>query len=328
MTWQISASQLIGGVVSQLFGGPISNLWPIFVAPALAALVSDRTARLLPRTPGAWVLAAILIVAPAWVAQGVFNRALSNLDVVHTWRGAIRFWITPFAASCLIAYPIVRAALRQREVARLFRAAAPAGSRLAAAAQRLGLQALELPTGERECLVAGLFKPTVFISRGALAVLSDAELEAALRHERAHVRGHDTVLLFVFSMLRDLAPYGKGGALEAFKLSREAIADREAAAGARPHNHAAALVALARPGARPAAAVLPMARADTLRWRLQILLDSEDGPANLSWGQVTVGTALSLALVATPALQLALGRFVCHGCSAHAGKLLGLFVSC
>ena len=327
MTWQISASQLLGGVVSQLFGGPVSNLWPIFVAPCLAALVSDRTARLLPRTPGAWVLAAILIVAPAWVAQGVLNRALSNLDVIHTWRGAIRFWITPFAASCLIAYPIVRAALRQREVARLFRAAAPAGPRLAAAARRLGLRALELPTGERECFVAGLFKPTVFISSGALAALSDAELEAALRHERAHVRGHDTALLFVLSMLRDLAPYGKGAALEAFKLSREAIADREAAAGAGPLNLAAALVALARPGARPAA-VLPMARADTLRWRLQALLDTDAPPVSLSWGQVTGGLGLSLALVATPALQLELGRFVCHGCSAHAGKLLGLFVSC
>src|SRR5437879_3071511 len=85
-------------------GCPASNLWPIVVAPLLAALVSDRTARLLPRAPGAWVLAAMLILAPAWVAQGVLNRALSNLDVVHTWRGVIRFWITPFAASCLIAY--------------------------------------------------------------------------------------------------------------------------------------------------------------------------------------------------------------------------------
>jgi Zn-dependent protease with chaperone function len=328
MSWQISASQLLGGVVSQLFEGPISNLWPIFVAPCLAALVSDRTARLLPRTPGAWVLAAILILAPAWVAQGVLNRALSNLDVVKTWRGVLHFWITPGAACCLIAYPIVRAVLRQREVGRLFRAAAPAGPRLTAAARRLGLRALELPTAERECFVAGVLRPTVFISRGALAALGDEELEAALRHERAHIRGHDTALLFIFSMLRDLAPYGKGAALEAFKLSREAIADREAAAGAGSLNLAAALVALARPGARPAAAVLPMARADTLRWRLQVLLDSEAGPVSLSWGQVTIGLALSLALVATPALQLELGRFVCHGCSAHAGKLLGLFVSC
>jgi Zn-dependent protease with chaperone function len=327
VTWQIGASHLLGSAVSQLFGGPISNLWPIFVAPCLAALVSDRTARLLPRTPDAWVLAAMLILAPAWVAQGVLNRALSNLDVVRTWRGVLHFWITPGAASCLIAYPIVRAVLRQREVARLFRAAAPAGPRLAAAARRLGLRALELATTERECFVAGVLRPTVFISRGALAALGDDELEAALRHERAHVRGHDTALLFAFSMLRDLAPYGKGAALEAFKLSREAIADREAASAAGPLNLAAALLALARPGATPAA-VLPMASSDTLRWRLQALLETGGPAPNLSWPQVAPGLALSLALVATPALQLELGRFVCHGCSAHAGKLLGLFLTC
>src|SRR5262249_46705168 len=107
--------------------------------------------------------------------------------------------------------------------------------------------ALELPTSERDCFVAGVLKPTVFVSRGALEALGDAELEAALRHERAHVQGRDTLWLFLLSMLRDLAPYGEGAALEAFKLSREAIADREAAAGAGPLNLAAALVALARP---------------------------------------------------------------------------------
>jgi Zn-dependent protease with chaperone function len=329
MDWHVSASSLIGQAISQLFGGPVSNLWPIFVAPYLAALVSDRTARLLPRTPGVWILAAVLVIAPAWVSQGVLNRALSNLDVVRTWRGALRFWVTPFAASCLIAYPIVRAALRQREVTRLFRAAQPAGARLAAAARRLGLRALELPTAERECFVAGVLRPTVFISRGALAALDEAELEAALRHERAHIRGHDTATLFVLSMLRDLAPWGKGAALEAFKLSREAIADREAAAGAGSLNLAAALLALARPGAAPAAAaVLPMARPDTLRWRLQALLETDVSPVQQSWAQVMTGMALSLLLVATPALQLGMGRFVCHACHAHGRWFLGLFVTC
>jgi Zn-dependent protease with chaperone function len=327
MDWRLTASRFAGETISQLFGGPAENLWPIFLAPYLAALVSDRTARFLPRTPGVWIAAAVLIVAPAWVAQGVLNRALSNLDVAHTWRGVIRFWITPFAASCLIAYPVVRAGLRQREVARLFAAAAPAGPRLAAAAHRLGLRALELPTVERECFVAGVLRPTVFMSRGALQALGDDELEAALRHERAHVLGHDTAMLFVLSMLRDLAPYGKGAALEAFKLSREAIADREAAAAAGPLNLAAALLALARQAATPAA-VLRMARPDTLRWRLQALLETGGPPASLSWGQVAGGLALSFALVATPAVQLALGRFVCHGCSAHAGKLWGLLLVC
>ena len=43
-----------------LFDGSIRNLWPLFVIPLITALISDRTARLLPRTPGAWPAAAIL----------------------------------------------------------------------------------------------------------------------------------------------------------------------------------------------------------------------------------------------------------------------------
>ena len=62
--------------------------------------------------------------------------------------------------------------------------------------------------------------------------------------------------------------------------------------------------------------------------RLQALLETERPPVSLSWGRVTGGLALSFALVATPALQLELGRFVCHGCSHHAGKLLGLSLYC
>ena len=53
-----------------LFGGAFRNLWPLLVMPALAALISDRTARLLPKTPEAWAPAALLSALPGLVALG------------------------------------------------------------------------------------------------------------------------------------------------------------------------------------------------------------------------------------------------------------------
>jgi Zn-dependent protease with chaperone function len=294
-----------------LFDGSFRNLWPLFVIPFLTVLISDRTARLLPRTPSAWPAAAILVLAPAASAVGALYEALSTWGTILTWRGVVLMVVTPTVAAVLLGYALVRMVLRQREVARLFRAASPAGARLTAAAARLGVRALELPTLERECFVAGLFTPTVFISRGALDALSDDELEAALCHERAHILGRDTAMLFLLALARDLAPYGNGAALEAFKTAREANADRAAASNAGSLSLAAALVALARPGPTPQG-VLPMAKRDTLRWRMQALLDTDTAEPTRSWVQVAGGVGLNMAMVAWPAAQFELMMMFCE----------------
>ena len=114
----------------------------------------------------------------------------------------------------------------------------------------------------------------MFVSSGALALLNDAELCAALHHERAHVTSRDTLFLVLLAFLRDLAPWGRGVAFDAFRAAREAAADRVAASSAGALNLAAALIALARPGREArGAAVLSMASGDGLRWRMQALLD-------------------------------------------------------
>lgn len=290
-----------------LFSGPFRNLWPLIAVPALAALIGDSTARLLPKRGESWIPAALLAALPGLLAVAVTYPIVLYGGEVTTWRGAVLYWLTPAAAALILGRALVRAVLRQREVARLFAASAPAGPRLTAAAARLGLNARELPCEGRECFVAGVLTPTVFLSRGALAELGDAELDAALHHERAHVKGADTALLFVLSFLRDLAPFGRGVALEAFHAAREAIADRQAAAGAGPLNLASALVALARPGPTPQAA-LPMAKPDSLRWRMQAILQTEpDPPAPArAWLMVGAGLVLNSALLAWPVAQLSL----------------------
>ena len=299
MTWHD-----IGAFV---FAGPFRNLWPLIAVPALAAMISDSTARLLPKRGESWIPAALLAALPGLLAIAVAYPVLMTGGEVTTWRGVVLLWLTPAVAILLLGRALVRAGLRQREVSRLFRSAAPAGPRLAEAAARLGLNARELPCEARECFVAGVLRPTVFLSRGALAQLGDAELEAALHHERAHVRGGDTLMLCVLSFLRDLAPAGRGVALEAFQTAREAIADRQAVDGAGPLNLASALVALARSGPAPRAA-LPMAKPDSLRWRMQAILQTEaDPPAPArSWLMVGGGVAMNAALLAWPIAQLSL----------------------
>jgi Zn-dependent protease with chaperone function len=303
---------LLHQIGDPLFDGAFRNLWPLIVVPALSALLSERTARLLPQTPRAWIPAALLTALPGLVALGALYPALTTWGDVLTWRGVVLLRLTPAVALAFLGYALVRAALRQREVARLFSAGTAPGERLARFARELGLRALELPTQERECFVAGVLRPTVFVSRGTLDRLGDAELSAALHHERAHVTGRDTLMLFALSLLRDLVPWGGSAALEAFQTAREAIADRQAAAHAGPLNLAAALVALARPGPSQAG-VLPMARKDTLRWRMQALLDTgTDAPAaGPSWAKVGGGLALNIALVAWPIAQFQLMESFC-----------------
>ncbi|HEX9472641.1 MAG TPA: M56 family metallopeptidase [Steroidobacteraceae bacterium] len=296
-----------------LFGGAFRNLWPLLLMPLLAAFIGERAARTLPRTPQAWIPAAILAALPGLVALTELWPALTAnlLNSGITWRGVMLLWVTPAAGLALGGYALLRAILRQRELGRLFRAAAMPCERLASMAAALQLRARELPTADKECFVAGVFRPTVFISRGALVQLGDAELLAALHHERAHIRSRDTLLLCLLSVLRDLVPWAPASALEAYQMTRESAADREAAARAGSLNLAAALVALARSSPRPTT-VLPMAKAETLRWRMQAILEGDEAaPARSFWPAAAAGLGFGLALMAWPLAQLQLLSVFC-----------------
>jgi Zn-dependent protease with chaperone function len=297
-----------------LFGGAFRNLWPLLLMPVLAACIGERAARALPRMPQVWIPAALLTALPGLVALVELWPVLtaSTLSPDLNWRVMVLLWLTPAAGLALIVYALVRAVLRQREIARLFRAAAPPGERLAGAAAALGIRARELATDDKECFVAGVLQPTVFVSRGALAQLGERELLAALHHERAHIRGHDTLLLFLLSIFGDLAIYRRPATLEAFQATREAAADHAAITQAGPLELASALVALARP-APAAAGVLSMANSETLRWRMQTILEGGNpaAPGGGYWARAAAGLGLNAALMAWPLLQLQLLAVYC-----------------
>lgn len=51
---------------------------------------------------------------------------------------------------------------------------------------------LVLPTEDLLIFTAGLVRPNIFVSTGAIKALTTQQLEAALLHEEAHIAAHDT----------------------------------------------------------------------------------------------------------------------------------------
>ena len=119
-----------------------------------------------------------------------------------------------------------------------------------------------------------------------------------------HEMGHALVLK-AFGQPSHIVLHGLGGVTvgrQALTKSRSIIVSL-----------AGALVALATPGAP--AAVLPMARQDSLRWRMQALLDGEAATAPAPgrvWARTIPGLAASTALIAWPAIQGQLMMIFCN----------------
>ena len=294
-----------------LFGSAFRTLWPLFLMPYLAALAGERAARLLPRAPRAWMPAALLAALPGLMALGELWLVMTPdiLGPADNWKAWFLVWIVPAVGLLLLGRALLRALQRGLGMRRLYRASTEPGPRLRRAAAALGIRARELETGERECFVSGILKPMVYVSRGALARLSEAELLAALHHERAHIRGRDTLVLFLLSLLGDFCPFTRRGGFDSYHAAREAAADAAAVSSAGNLNLASALLALARPGPVPAG-VLPMAKPETLRWRLQAILE-ERRDTSVSWLRAALGLGAATLFLAWPFAQALLREVFC-----------------
>ncbi|HZW51061.1 MAG TPA: M48 family metalloprotease [Rudaea sp.] len=168
---------------------------------------------------------------------------------------------------------------------------------------------------------SGVLRPRIVISQPLLAGLSGAELDAALRHERAHWAFRDNGKRLLFAFLPEILPVGQAyGAIERAwaKVTERAADDLASASGPQEALLlAAALVRLARlrgdtgmstPLARASSSLAGLAD-DDLRGRIERLL--APGPAasvrepaytRILWGAAGVLAAGALALLASPAL--------------------------
>jgi Zn-dependent protease with chaperone function len=147
--------------------------------------------------------------------------------------------------------------------------------------------------------VAGLARPRVVVSAGALASLDDAELAAGLDHERGHIaRRHRFVMLTAsaLSALGWMIPGTRRGASEiAFHLERDA--DRWALERANDRLALASVICKAAVGAQPprSPAMASLGRTG-VRERLGQLLDEQ--PRRPSQPSAAAVNALAVAMVA------------------------------
>ena len=87
---------------------------------------------------------------------------------------------------------------------------------------------------------AGLFRPRVYVSTGAMALLDDAALSAVLAHEHHHARRHDPLRLAAGRVLARALFFlpGLGDLVERQQALAELSAD-ESAVDASPDNRSA-----------------------------------------------------------------------------------------
>lgn len=112
-------------------------------------------------------------------------------------------------------------------------------------ARRVGVRVRVLPFADPFCALAGLCRPVVLVSRETLERLNGEELEAALRHERAHALRADLPLSAALSFFADLLPLSTGDLIETYNTAREFAADEHATRKIKAHQLASAIVSLA-----------------------------------------------------------------------------------
>ncbi len=299
-----------------LFDGPASHLWPMLLVPAAAAWIGDRAARLLPPTRADWRVAAVLAASPGLamltIMTMIFVRAIRHTEGGKGLDHWAQFQGTALIAGALLGFALVRAWIRQRQLASLTRLSSLPCPRLRAAAIQVNVAVRQLPSRSCEIFVAGALRPMVYVSRGALDRMGDDELLAALYHERAHVAGRDPALFSLLAFLRDLAP-SSPRATTAFFQSRERRADAQAARSVGSLALASALIAAVKP--LPDKLAVPgMGGTGAAEWRLRAILGVERAErcheprsSIRIWGSVT----LNMLLAAWPAGHIYIAYMLC-----------------
>jgi len=304
---------LIKEAALQLSVGPIRDLWPLLLLPAVAALARDRLLTRPAEHGAAAAAQTVLLAAPGALALVLIAFALvDSFPPDKALRWSIAWTLAPIMGVALLSFAAVRLAGRLTGVRRLFGASAAPRPALAALGRDLGLRIREIETDEPASFVAGFLKPTAFVSRSVPDRLSEAELIAVLLHERAHARAFDTLRLLALFTLSDLRPLGGRRAMASFVAGLERRADVAAARACAPSDLAAAILRLAG-AARQQALVLPVADPSHMRWRLGRLLADDEDAAPRAGLRTVLAAGVTASLLAWPAVQLALHRFYCQG---------------
>lgn len=277
--------------------------------------------------------ALLVVPAAAWAAIRLIVPVLRRMGADAAWQAPLAAagasvpgglllalggaaLLTGFQSACLqtpqgrvifaavwtaLAFSLVRAAVlavrRHADARSLIGAAHAPTPRLQLASARTGIAARELAESQPFCALAGVLRPLVIISSGTVAELDDAELDAALLHERGHARRGDQILAALLTFFVDLLPLPAADLVAMYREAREFAADEHALQTASPDDLAGALLAFTR-GQRTVSAVAPLPGETGLRRRLHVLLEHPPASPVSVRHRVVVAFALLAVTVA------------------------------
>ncbi len=157
-----------------------------------------------------------------------------------------------------------------------------------------------LLVGERDIVVgaAGLRRPRVIISAGALATFDDEELEASLAHERGHIARRHRFVLVIAAISRALARPIPGTRCAVAELTFHLERDADRWALERRHDPAAlasAICKAATPPQRACGALQALGGGAVIR-RVRQLLDHDGPPRRTARLDLVAGAMLVLVV--------------------------------
>jgi len=214
---------------------------------------------------------------------------------LETVVGRVLFGIIISVTMLSLARALALAGRRSGEATTLVRWSSPSKERLTTIAGRWGVETRVIADARPFCALAGMWRPIVIVSEGALARLTDAELEAALLHERGHARRGDQLIAAALSFLVDLLPLPAMGLVAIYRHAREVAADRHALATAKPNDLAGALLSFVKAGG-VASGSAALVGTTGMRGRLELLLTDTPQPAASIRRRVGLTVALAVIL--------------------------------
>jgi hypothetical protein len=221
----------------------------------------------------------------AWYCRLPGVALASSQGPVTPWSAWLSFGL--LLAGAVFAFGrLGRTVWGARRIGRLL-AVVPGAALSSGAAQRVASRAaaMRLPTaplvadfdGRPAAFTIGLVRSRIVVSSAVVEALTDAEFDAILLHEAAHMRRRDPLRLLVAGFCRDFL-FFLPLSHTLFGVVREAqerAADDVAAEAAGPLEVASALIAFLRvAGRRPALAIAPAAAGADPEARIRRLLDA------------------------------------------------------
>lgn len=207
---------------------------------------------------------------------------ISGVDAAcrETVTGQVLFALIVLATSFALLRAIVLSVRRWHEAEALVRTSMPGSGRLELIATRTGVVARTIESDQPFCALARIWHPLVIVSHAAVSRLDDAELEAALHHERGHLRRGDQMIAASLTFLVDLLPLPAMDLVSTYRRSRELAADRHALHTVEAHDLAGALLSFVRP-TKTLSGTAALDGESTVSARLNLLL-RDPSPARVS----------------------------------------------